>query len=86
MFFIDTVDKLVDQEAPGETAPPDIVKAYHVKLVAAARYRSIAVAFLKRADRKAYGDLWTELENQHTRGDDQYPIDLTAAYNLLLNY
>ena len=63
------------------------MKAHYDKLVTAARNRSIAVAFLKRADRRAYGKLWTELENQYTRGNgDQYPLDLTAAYNLLLNY
>ena len=39
--FIHNVDKLVEEEAPGETAPLDIMKAYRVKLVAAARNRAM---------------------------------------------
>jgi len=29
---------------------------------------------------------WTDLENQYLRGLDQYPKDLTATYNVLLNH
>jgi hypothetical protein len=54
--------------------------------VAAAKNKSVAIGFLKRADRKRYGGLWSDLENQYTRGTDDYPLDLTGAYNLLLNY
>ena len=56
------------------------------RATALAKPKSIAVAFLKRADRKRYGALWSELENNYTRGQDQYPVDITSAYNLLLNY
>jgi hypothetical protein len=45
-----------------------------------------AMAFLKRADKGRYRQLSTELENQYTRGTDQYPITVTEAYNLLVNY
>jgi Zinc knuckle len=48
--------------------------------------RALAIAFLKRADQARYGALLAELENQFSRGTDQYPPDLTAAYNLLLSY
>ena len=41
---------------------------------------------MKRADKRRYGGLWSELENNFTRGQDHYPVDLTNAYNLLLNY
>jgi hypothetical protein len=51
-----------------------------------ARNRALAIAFLKRADQRRFGTLWTDLENQYTRGNDQYPTDLTAAYSLLVNY
>jgi hypothetical protein len=51
-----------------------------------ARDRTIALAFLKQADRHRFGDLWHDLENQFTRRNDQYPIDLTAAYSLLDNF
>jgi hypothetical protein len=30
--------------------------------------------------------LWANLENQLSRGKDQYPVDLTAAYSLLVNF
>ncbi len=59
---------------------------YMKKVLAAARHRSIATAFLKRADQRRYGGLWSELENSYTRGQDHYPVDLTNAYNVLLNY
>ena len=30
--------------------------------------------------------MWEELENQYTRGSDQYPNNIPAAYNMLLKY
>ena len=51
-----------------------------------ARDRTLALAFLKRADRRRFGTLWAEVENQFSRGNDQYPINLTAAYSLLVNF
>ena len=54
--------------------------------VKTARDRTLALVFLKRADRRRFGDLWHDLENQFTRGNDQYPIGLTAAYSLLVNF
>ena len=59
---------------------------YEIKDATAAKQQYLAIAFLKRADQRRYGGLWSELENNYTRGQDQYPPDLTNAYNLLLNY
>jgi hypothetical protein len=59
---------------------------YVEQAVEAARKKSIAISFLKRADKMRHGGLWIELENHFTRGQDHYPNDLTGAYNLLLNY
>jgi hypothetical protein len=56
------------------------------KAMAAAKLKSIATGFMKRADKRRYGALWSDLENQFTRGQDHYPDDLTAAYHMLLNY
>jgi hypothetical protein len=56
------------------------------RVLAASKLQSIAMAFLKRADRKRYGGIWSELENSFTRGVDHFPHDLTAAHSLLLNY
>jgi hypothetical protein len=44
------------------------------------------MGFMKRADKRRYGGLWSDLENSFSRGQDHYPSDLTGAYNLLLNY
>jgi hypothetical protein len=52
----------------------------------AARNKFYAYAFIKNADTSRYGPLMDELSNQHTLGSDQFPADVTAAYNLLLNY
>jgi hypothetical protein len=56
------------------------------KSLAAAKLQSIAMGFMKRADKRRYGGLWSDLENSFSRGQDHYPSDLTGAYNLLLNY
>jgi Zinc knuckle len=51
-----------------------------------ARGCTIAMAFLRGADARRYANLWSDLANQQTRGNDQYPTDLTEAYALLVNY
>jgi hypothetical protein len=79
--YQDAVRDDVEEETPGLTD-----KEYKKRTVIAAKKKSVAIGFLKRADRKRYGGLWSELENLFTRGEDQYPTDLTGAYNLLLNY
>jgi Zinc knuckle len=47
---------------------------------------TIAMAFLCGSDPRRYSTLLLDLANQKTRGNDQYPIDLTAAYSMLVNY
>jgi hypothetical protein len=59
---------------------------YKANKITAAKQQTIAIVFLKRANKRRYGGLWTELENNFTCGQDHYPPDLTNAYNLLLNY
>jgi len=51
-----------------------------------ARDRTLALAFLKQADRCPFGTLWADLETQFSRGNNQYPINLTAAYSLHVNF
>ena len=51
-----------------------------------AKERASALAFIKRADPARYGKLLIELANNFTRGNDQYPADMTIAYNLLINF
>jgi hypothetical protein len=73
-----TTDDKTKKDAPKGTDTDDIKKI--------ARNKALAIAFLKRADRRRYGVLWTDLENQYSRGNDQYPADLTEAYGLLVSF
>jgi hypothetical protein len=73
--------KQIKEDNPGLTTAE-----YITRTVAMAKKKSVAIGFLKRADQQRYGGLWNELENNFTRGQDQYPADLTSAYNMLLNY
>jgi hypothetical protein len=80
--YIDTIMAQIKTTAPSGLTDEE----YHQRAVTAAKHQSVAIGFLKRADKRRYGGLWSELENNFTRGLDHYPPDLTNAYNLLLNY
>jgi hypothetical protein len=62
-----------------------VLEDLHKHALAAAKLQTIATGFMRRADKGRYGALWSNLENNFTRGQDQYPADLTSAYNMLLN-
>jgi hypothetical protein len=79
--YQDFVKKQVMEENPGLTT-----SEYTKRTVLAAKKKSVAIGVLKRADRKRYGGLWSDLENLFTRGEDHYASDLTGVYNLLLIY
>ena len=42
--------------------------------------------FLHQRDRHRYGKLLEELENDFTKGNDDYPVTLVNAYHLLSEY
>ena len=46
----------------------------------------LAVAFLLGSDRRRYGKLIDELQNDFTKNSNTYPKTVTEAYNLLINY
>jgi hypothetical protein len=46
----------------------------------------LAMALIRGADRGRYSHLMDDLKNQFTMGHNNYPRNITAAYNLLLNY
>jgi hypothetical protein len=52
----------------------------------AARGKCLAVAFLAGTDKQRYGRLIEELENDYSKGMNNYPVTLTSAYKLILNY
>jgi hypothetical protein len=44
------------------------------------------MALIRAADKSRYSRLVDDLVNQFTMGHNNYPINITAAYNLLINY
>ena len=50
------------------------------------RNKSHAIFFLTKSDKGRYGQLVIDLENQYTRGTDQYPSTITETYNMLVTY
>jgi Zinc knuckle len=45
-----------------------------------------ATAFLSQSDKKRYGELLSELENDYTKGQSSYPTTLVKAYQYLNEY
>jgi hypothetical protein len=80
--YLEQVKDKVKAESKTHMTDSDV----KTKSLAAAKLQSIAMGFMKRADKRRYGGLWSDLENSFSRGQDHYPSDLTGAYNLLLNY
>jgi len=72
---------LLDATAPVLADADDATKRLKI-----ARDRTLALAFLKRADRCCFGTVWADLGNQFSRGNGQYPTNSTAAYSLLVNF
>ena len=50
-----------------------------------ARKQYLACAFLLGSDRRRYGKLLENLENEFTQKTDKWPKTITDAYSLLLN-
>ena len=46
----------------------------------------MAIAILKRSDKKRYGDLQTELFNNYLKGKGEYQEDVPSVLNLFDNY
>lgn len=84
------IDKaLITEELQRDGAAVNPLKPDATELAAAtlaAKKKIYAIAYLKRADKIRYGLLLTELENNYTRGTDQYPVNLNDAHYLLVNY
>jgi hypothetical protein len=52
----------------------------------AAKLKFLAINFIIRSDKRRYVILIADLANQYTRGNNQYPKDITEAYSMLVNY
>ena len=51
-----------------------------------ARDCTLAAAYIRGCDPTRYGTLIADLANQYSKGKDEYPTDLTAAYSHVVNY
>jgi hypothetical protein len=51
-----------------------------------ARDKHLAVAYIATSDKTRYGKLLEDLENDFTKGTNNYPVNATYAYNLVVNY
>jgi hypothetical protein len=51
-----------------------------------AKDQYLVVMFLVNSDKKRYGALVQDIENEYTRGLDTYPTSLSAAYDYIINY
>ena len=72
------------QETANDPLNPTEEELQEAKDTASERF--YAIMFLCHADRKRYGNLVADLENAHTRGNDEYPKTLTSAFDYLINY
>jgi hypothetical protein len=54
--------------------------------IKAARDYTLAMAFLINADHARYGKLLADLHNQYSRGNNQFPQNLTSAYSMMNLY
>ena len=62
------------------------MERYKTQLTKLAREQTLAMMYLQRVDNKRYGDLWKDLQNQHSRGNSQFPNNLVSAYALVTEY
>jgi hypothetical protein len=71
-------------EVAGFTLP---VSAAETKTASdVARNKFLAMAFLHAVEKLRYGTLLDELENDFTKGTDNYPDSATRAYHLVVNH
>ena len=72
------------EDIMADTNNPTVVEVAEAN--ATAREEYLAVLFIQKSDPQRYGQLVLELENNHTRGADQYPTTIEQAYDMLVNY
>ena len=63
---------------------PDVVGSSDEETRKNLRERALAVALIKNADNKRFGQLKDDLKTNYARGTDQWPKTLIGAYNLLV--
>jgi hypothetical protein len=66
--------------------PNNSTGAEMARAKATAKDSYLATCILMNSDRKRFGGLIRDIENEHTRGTNSYPTTLTEAYDYLVNY
>ena len=74
------------KEETGLEATDDELKESKKMLKAAAKEQIVAMAIIKQADKKRFGDLQTELKNSYVKKRNEYPTTVADALTLLNNY
>jgi hypothetical protein len=80
--LIDATFATTNPAVTRDTTTPPMVKAAEKN----AREQYLACTFLLGSDRKQYGKLLENLENEFTQKTDKWPKTITDAYSLLLNW
>jgi hypothetical protein len=57
-----------------------------VKASQIAMDKYLAVTYIAAYNKTRYGKLLEDLENDFTKGTNNYPVNVTSAYNLVINY
>jgi hypothetical protein len=78
---------LINRMATSEQVDLDL-DADHVVTALKSRVKDkyLATAFILGADRVRFGKLIEDMQNGYLHGRNDYPVTLTAAYNLLINW
>ena len=94
--LIDSLTNDTDAGHPGPTPTGSDAAEVRAWILLDARYKkgvlkqcrdqTLAMLYLRTVDRKKYGNLWISLQNQHSRGNPQYPKDLSAAYSMVATH
>ena len=75
-----------DSTVYSTTAEADLQDDELKMIETTARYIYLACAFVINSDLRRYGRLIEELENDYTKGNDNYPRNMVKAYQLLNEY
>jgi hypothetical protein len=76
-----------NNELTAEGIDPDSASDEHKKdATTKAKNRYLAMAMLSATDFTRYSRLLEDLNNDYTKGNDNYPRNITEAYNLIINY
>lgn len=66
--------------------PPKAGTTAYDKCLPLAKTRYLGTAFIQNLDPHQFSSLITDLSNHYTQGNNQYPDNLTQAYNMLVQF